>query len=91
MKTNENASTLSCWRRFIRWIQELFQHDVIDFPVKPLEVLEVQMTNSNGTKFIVSTFPDTGCNVSCISMTILKKMGYSKSDIRRLRVPAVLV
>jgi hypothetical protein len=93
MKTSENASPLSCWRYFVGWVRRLYRgkEDKIDFPISSLQVLEVQMLDSNSNKRNVPTFPDTGCDISCISLNIVKKMGYSKSDIRPLRIRAELV
>jgi len=93
MKVSKNDSYPSCWKCFVHWIRKLYQdkEDEIDFSFTPIKSLEVQMAGSNGTKYTVETYPDTGCDISSISLAFLKELGYSTSDIRPLRIASGLV
>jgi hypothetical protein len=65
--------------------------DVVDFPIIPIQTIDVKMLGPNGTKFSVEALPDTGCNVSNISLATLKEIGYTKADIRPLRIEGMTV
>ena len=64
--------------------------DKIDFPYEELECLPLVIHGPDQTEFEVPTLPDTGCSISTISYLLIKALGFTKKDIRKLHIRTIV-